>query len=332
MRATAIAAAAAVLLAAGCGTVRDTGSTALGRAGTSPAARMMAAAAGPATITAAQAARLARSLLARVNLPPGARVRPGPPPVALHQPASTESGEPSASLHRLWTAAEPMVAVQAFWHGHAPAGMTWNGSGQSNNGSLISSAFTGYRLGRLPAGVYSATLGMSVAPAGLRASVIRADVQVIWYPPRSAAEQVPGSVHVATVTASTTSPARTVTRTVTSAAQVRRLAALLNGTHAAPRGSVISCPLQWVSYRIAFAASAHAAPSLVATETSCPDLQVTAGGRPQPSLVVPAGLQALVISLTHVPMSPRGTVTPPAGHLPAQPGKAPAVSRKRLPG
>jgi hypothetical protein len=295
------AAAAAVLLAAGCGTVSHQGATggSGGRARTL-AAQHLATGQGPATITRRRAEALARLMLARAPLPPGARVRPGSPPAGLGQPPSAQAGSPSAELHELWTVGEPMSAVSAFWGRNAPAAMMWNGSGQSSLHGTITQEFVGYQLSRLPAGVDAATLAMAVAPAGPDASVIRADAQVIWYPPRSAAEYIPSSVHAVTITASGLGPGqRSVTRTFTARSVVTRLAAMINGAYAQPLGSVFSCPLEEVTYRLAFATAPGAAPSLVMTDTGCPALQVTAGGHAQPPLEIPAALQPLLASLTH---------------------------------
>jgi hypothetical protein len=256
---------------------------------------------GPQTISSGQAGELARSLLARAPLPRGAKSFAGQAPAALDRAAGLEPGRPSIELRKLWTAAGPIGAVYRFWQGHAPSGMVWNGSGQSSDRGVVTQEFTGYGLKRLPAGVEAATLSMSVAPAGQDASVIRADVQVIWYPPRSAAEYIPSGTRAVTITASTLgSRPHSVTKTITARSAVQRLAAMLNGAYAAPRGTAVACPLELVSYRLAFAKSAGAAPFLVATDTTCPGVTITVDGHQQPELETPAGLQKLAGSLTNV--------------------------------
>jgi hypothetical protein len=263
------------------------------------------AAAGPATITRPQAEALGRTLLARAVLPAGATASHGRPPAALAQPPSTGMGRPAADLHRLWTVAEPMGSLYRFWSGRVPAGMAWNGSGQSSDHGTITEEWVGYAPKRLPAGVNTASLTMSVAPAGAGRSVIRADVQVIWYPPRSAAEYIPPGTRAVTITATTAGPRpRTVTKTITSPSAVRRLAAMLNDVYAMPRGEVFSCPAELATYRLAFAKSAGTAPFLVATDTICPGVQITAGGHGQPELQTPPGLQKLVDTLTHITLPP----------------------------
>jgi hypothetical protein len=218
-----------------------------------------------------------------------------------------------------------MSSVYRFWSGRAPAGMAWNGSGQGSDHGTVTQESVSYTPRRLPAGVYAASLTMTVAPAGPRSSVIRADTQVVWYPPRSAAEYVPPGTRAVTITASVLNPSpHSVTKTVTTRSVIRRLAAMFNGAHAMPRGMVFSCPLEVVSYRLAFARAVGAAPFLVATDTSCPGVAITAGGRGQPELVAPVGLQKVVQSVTHVaPFSGSAPGTPV--HAPGTPVHAPVA-------
>jgi hypothetical protein len=318
---TAVAAVAVVLLGAGCAAGHGSG-----RQVSTLAASRRPASLGPQTISSRQAGGLARSLLARALLPRGAKVRQGRAPAALNQPAGIEGGRPSIELHRLWTVAEPASAVYRFWQGHAPQGMTWTGSGQSSDRGGVIQESTSYGFKRrLPAGVDAEMLNMSVVPASQHTSVIRADVQVIWYPPRSAAEYIPPGTRAVTITASATalqtgSRPHSVTKAITARSVVRRLATMLNGVYAAPRGAVYSCPLEAVTYRLAFAKSAGAAPFLVATDTNCTGVGITVGGHQQPELEAPASLQKLVESLTGIgsgslPMpsgTPRHMTTVPA--------------------
>jgi hypothetical protein len=250
-----------------------------------------------------------------------------------------------------------MTTVYAFLKQHVPAGMALSSTGQlgqaagvpeqtkipagrppklqprkpplgvqpGNVGTVIMELVS-YQLSRLPAGVSAATLSMAVAPAGKDVSEVRADVQVIWYPPRSAAEYVPPGMHAVTITASFVNPKPgSTTRTFTSPATVGRLAALLNGAHASDLG-VVPCPMTWVTYRLAFAASLHAAPYLVATDPGCPGIQIRVAGRAQPTLQVLPGLDTTLAGLMHIrpaPGSGTGVMTPPTGPPPAACGLPP---------
>lgn len=328
------AAAAAVLLATGCAAAgaAGLGDPGLGYPGLAGAGQtgtlaVSGAPAGPATVTRQQAMTLARTLLGRAPLPRGARPMHGRPPAAVAQPGSTELGQPTARLHRLWTIAGPVSPVYKFWSGRVPTAMMWTGNGQGSDHGTITEESVSYAPRRLPAGVYAASLTMTAAPAGTAqavsapagtaqagtaqaGTVIRADVQVIWYPPRSAAEYVPPGTGAVTITASALNPhPQGVTRTITSGPVIRRLAAMLNGAHAMPSGMFFSCPMQLATYRLAFAKKAGATPFLTATDTSCPGVQVTAGGRAQPGLRTPAGLPKLMQSLTHGAVLP----SPPLG-------------------
>jgi hypothetical protein len=287
---------AAVLFATGCGTAshRDAAG------GSGSQVRTLAADQGPVTLTRQQGDALARTLLAEAPLPPGAQVFTGKPPAALGQPPMGGLGDPSAELHALWTVSEPMSAVDAFWGRSEPAGMTSNGSGQNTSYGAVTQEFVGYQLDRMPTGVNVATLSMTVTPAGPDASAIRADVQVIWYPPRSAAEYIPASLSAVTITTSTLDGQGGGTQTFTAPAVVQRLEAMLNGAYAVPLGSVFPCPLEQVSYRLDFATAPGAAPSVVVTDTGCPGLGITVAGHAEPSLEIPAALQPFLAGLTHV--------------------------------
>jgi len=308
------AAVAAMLLAAGCGTVQaGSGQGGSGRAGSGPgrSGTVPAATIGAQVVTRQQAARLAQALLSRIRLPASARHLSGHPPQAIATPFETEGGTPMVSASALWTVPEPAAKVLGFAGTHAPAGTESNGSGQSGTPGHFTEEFVSYALSRLPSGVSSATLAISVVPAGPDASDVRGEAQVIWYPPRSAAEQVTTAMHAVTVSVTILNPKpRTTTRTFTSAAVVRRLAAMLNGARATPEG-LMGCPLLDRTYRLAFAASPGAAPYLVATDTGCEGLQITAGGRSQPTLQLPAGLTAYLAGLLHVTAAPRTGVMHP---------------------
>jgi hypothetical protein len=346
MRRTARAAAAAVaavVLAAGCGTVRYQAAAGPARSaaghGHSHGRTTATATPGTPDFTKAQAERLARELLSRAPLPGGAQRRTGPPVQALARPPSMAAASPSVTLHELWTVGALMSAVNTFLTGHVPAGMASDGSGQTGfavgvpqrasppakprggpptgTAGSVTEEFVSYRLNSLPAGVSGATLTMSVAPTGPQTSELRADVQVTWYPPRSAAEYIPAGMHAVTITATLLSsrPA-VITRTFSSPAVVRRLAALINGAHASSLG-LVPCPMSQVSYRLAFAASPGTTPYLVADETGCLVLQMTVLNRAQPALQAPAALSTVLAALMHVRTVPgTGVLPPPCGKPP----------------
>lgn len=308
----AVPVALAALLAAGCGTVRQP-PAAPGRGVGAGDKSRPAAASGPATITRADAERLARTLLARAVVPRGAHVLAGRAPAAVSRPPGWASGSPSFGLHRIWTVSAPASAVYSLVSRHVPTGMRWAGNGQGSTAMGVTQQFVTYSPGRPPAGVGQATLSMTVAPAGTM-TLLRADVQVIWYPPRSPAEYIPAGIHAVTITASYSGPAgpRTVSRTFTSAALAGRLAAMLNGAHASA-GGYANCPAELVSYKLAFAPSPGAVPYLVATVGSCAIVPVTVAGHQQPALQEPGALGPALSRLMGRPAGlPRSARIPPA--------------------
>jgi hypothetical protein len=303
MRRTTRAAAAAtvvLLAAAGCGTVRY-GGTPAGRTGRHAATTAMA------QTPRAQADALAQTLLGRVRLPAGATRMTGSGPTVLNQLPGTSAGSPlSADLHSLWKAGQPAGAVYAFLREHVPSGMELNATEQTATWDSVTYDFPGPGGGRLPAALSQASLMVTVTSAGAGASAVRADAQVYWYPPRSAAERIPAAMRAVTITATVLNPRlHTVSRTFTSPAIVGRLATMLNDAHAVIPGK-FGCPLEDVSYKIAFAASAGATPYLTAVYGGCMIVQMTVLNRMQPDILAPASLTATLAGLVHVQATPGG--------------------------
>lgn len=128
------------------------------------------------------------------------------------------------TVQALYRAADSMGSVDWFLLGHVPAGMQPRWPGNVGNGT------DRYVLdvpAHLPRGIAHANLEVVIIPRG-NSSLIRAEVQVIWYPPRSAAEYIhPGRYRSVTVTvpaASGGSRGGTVTRAFTSQAVITQLA------------------------------------------------------------------------------------------------------------
>ncbi|HEY3733696.1 MAG TPA: hypothetical protein VGL63_07250 [Streptosporangiaceae bacterium] len=297
---------AAALLVSACGTVHYQPGHGSGQSATAPADTT-----GAHAVTRQQAQQLARGLLARTRLPAAAHRLAGHPPQALSAPFDTAAGMPTTGTSALWNVPESADQVLSYVRAHPPAGMRSSGSGQSGTASQIVVQFVSYDLSRPPAGVSSASLSISVVPAGSALSVVRADVQVIWYPPRSAVELIPAGMHAITVSLSVLNPKPgTTTKTFTSAAIIGRLAAMLNTANAAPAGAR-GCPLLDRTFRLAFATSPGAAPYLVATAAGCGTVQIMAGGRPQPALVQPPSLLTELSALMHVTSAPHTSVMHP---------------------
>jgi hypothetical protein len=263
------------------------------------AVRSAPATPGPPAGTRAEAAALARLLLSRLILPPGARRLPqAPVPPSLS--GSAYAGAvvtPSLDQYRLYALARPTAAAAAFLAAHVPAGLTEGGTGQSGNPGGVTEMDVTYLDQHVPGGIAGAQVVLSVVPAGSGRSLLRADAQIIWYPPRTAAEYIPPArYHVLsiTVTISGRKP-HTVHKTVTSQAFIARLAELLDRLPAEPLGTV-ACPAIWAEYQVAFSVSRHSRPVVVISfnQADCVGTGITVDGRTQPALEDHGQVPALV--------------------------------------
>jgi hypothetical protein len=278
----------------------------VGQPHASPSARQSAAGTpGPAAGSRAEAAAQARLMLSRLRLPPGARILPlVPRPPSLADPATSPGGgATSLDQYRLFALGQSMDASAAFFAARAPAGMAYSGTGQGSSAGAVSFKEVGYLARPVPAGIYEAQLVLTVVPAGSGRSRLRADAQVIWYPPRTAAEYIdPARYHVLTVTV-TVSGVRphTVHAVVTSQALITQLAASLDRSQAEP-DVAIACPADFADYQLAFSVSRHSHPVVVvrSNQSGCGGSQVTVDGRQQPSLTDGGAVAALVDQVVSV--------------------------------
>ena len=264
-----------------------------------PATRSAATIPGPPAGNRAEAAALARLMLSRLRLPPGARrLPPDPLPPSLSQPA-TEIAGGTASLgqHQLFALAQPMDAAAAYLAAHVPAGLAPGGTGEGSGPSGVTMREVSDMVRSLPAGIAGAQLVLTVVPATSGGSLLRADAQVIWYPPRSAAEHIdPARYHVLSITVSVYGRRpHTVRKVVTSQMFIARIAEALDRMQAEPPGAV-ACPADFEDYQLSFSVSAHSRPVVVvsANESGCGGAQVTIDGRAQPALADNGTVAALV--------------------------------------
>ena len=172
-----------------------------------------------------------------------------------------------------------------FLVGHVPAGMRPRWAGDPGNGT------DRYLLdvpAHLPRGVAQANLALVIIPRG-RGSLVRAEVQVVWYPPRSAAEYVfPGRYRAVTVTVPAASGGGTVTRAFTSRAVITELAWLLNRLPGMlPTG--FNCPamsgrIPPAPYRVVFTPRSRRWPAISAAPVGCWAGGILVGKHRQPAL------------------------------------------------
>ena len=253
--------------------------------GTAPAP---AGNAGPPAGSRAAALALAGRMLSQVILPAGARAgQPRVLPQPLRGwPAGGAAGPDTADVHRFFSLRQQLPAAAAFLVTHPPRGMKIIGRGETGGPAWMAARTVDYSLRTLPRGIYQAGLTMAVASAADGGSWLRADAQVTWYPPSTAAERIdPAAFRQMTVSARLLSPRpRTVTRVFTSPAVVARLARILNSLPAAPQLRM-SCPAAIVTYQVAFATAAGRPPAVVAAAAGCLTDTITSGGKPQPPLL-----------------------------------------------
>ncbi len=275
---------AVATLLTGCGTPGQGHGGSGPGGGVAPLARTRTS--GPESGSRAEALALARQLLSRLALPPGARPARMPVvPRLLRQPASSIAAIGLVDVHRLFSLPQRPSAVQHFLLTHVPASMR-----RYELGGDISPAGTqlrdvGYEPRSVPGGIFRAQLVAAVVPGPGATSLLRADAEVVWFPRRTAAEHIdPASFRRVIVSARVLNPRpHTVTRVITSPAVIARLAGLLNGLPAAP-GLSMSCPAMLTTYRVKFSAGAGREPETTATAAGCLTDQITVNGKAQPAL------------------------------------------------
>jgi hypothetical protein len=254
---------------------------------------------GPPAGNRAEAAALARLMLSRLLLPPAARrLPPDPLPPSLSQPAAQyASGTASLDQHQLFALAQPMDTAAAYLAAHVPAGLAPGGTGEGSGPDGVTMREVSDMVRSLPAGIAGAQLVLTVVPATSGGSLLRADAQVIWYPPRSAAEYIdPARYHVLSITVFVYGRRpHTVRKVVTSQAFIARLARALDRMQAEPPGAV-ACPADFEDDQLSFSVSAHSRPVVVvsANESGCGGAQVTVDGQAQPALADDGTVAALV--------------------------------------
>jgi hypothetical protein len=267
--------------------------------------RLAAGIPGPPAGSRAGAAALAQLMLSRLRLPSGARSLPSAPlPPALTEPAAWYTGgATSLDRYRLFALAQPVDASAAWLAERAPAGMGSGGTGQVSGpgGELLMEV--SYLDRPVPAGVFGAQLVLTVVAGGSGGSLLRADAQVTWNPPRTAAEYIdPARYHVLSITVAVDGARpHTVHAVVTSQAFITRVARSLDRAQAEP-DVALPCPADFANYQLAFSVSRHSRPVVVvqSTQNGCGGSQITVDGHSQPSLADDGAVAALADQVVSV--------------------------------
>jgi hypothetical protein len=187
-----------------------------------------------------------------------------------------------------------MSRLGRYLQAHPPAGMTVSSSGWFSYRGKITTRTVTFSPRHRPAGIYSAMLVTTFKPAKGGASLLRADAQVAWFPPRGSAVRIHAADYKSvTVTRSRENGRDKRSRTVSGTRQVRKLVALYNRLHGAP-DVVTSCPEDGpsaIEYRLTFH-PARGARRIVLSPSNCFLAGVTIGGHPEPSLYPAAAVIA----------------------------------------
>lgn len=272
--------------------IAATGLTLIAACGSQPAPRLATTAysarhGGPPRGSRAASRALARKMLGQLRRPPGSRVvRPHPVPRYLRRPAQGIAATRYVDVKRFYTAPRNIRASYAYLRKHTPAGYRLTLSGSLRQGTRTVLEFVGYAPKSVPRGVDEGSLIVGVVPGRHGGSVLRADGEVTWFPPRSAAEHLrPAAYRAVTITRTPAGGGHQTVRTFRSRTAIARLARILNSLPASDGGSV-SCPPPARTFRLVFRPLAGH-PRFVATSFYCGTDPVTVGGRRQPDLADP---------------------------------------------
>jgi hypothetical protein len=209
-------------------------------------------------------------------------------------------------VHELFELPEPLGAAEAYLSGHVPTGMSLSETGQGSGPDGVS-ADVSYSARSVPVGVNAAQLVLTIAPDASGGTLVRVDAQVIWYPPRTAAEYIdPARYKVLTVAVTIFNPRlHTISKVVTSQAAIARLADALNRSPVDPI-TFAMCPMIFATYRLGFAVAPHRRPVVIVTATKNPCLgaDISVNGRKQPPLQAAATVVAIADQLLGVTPRP----------------------------
>ncbi|MGI9005430.1 MAG: hypothetical protein ACR2FU_04385 [Streptosporangiaceae bacterium] len=297
--------AATGLLAVACGTAPE--QPRVTPAPSISAARPVAAGPAPGSLTLAEA--VAGRLVASMVFPPGAHaILTRSVPGQLRRPAEVPGSGHLVQRHEIRAVGRPASWVLAFLRRHRPAGLSEPGGGSSG---LIARPVHFLMWSHRPQpGLYQAGLVVSVLAVGPGRSVVRADAQVIWYPPRSRAEYIrTGRFSAARLSGTLFNPRRRVVRRIiTSRAVIARLAGTLNVLPADP-GLQYGCPAMLAEYQVTFVPREAGQQKIVAVPDGCNSVGLTVGGRAEPGLTGGGATIALMSRLLGI-----GTAQPAARH------------------
>jgi len=272
--------------------------------GVTPAPATTAAKVTPGPPAGSRSAALAAAgkLLREVVLPHGTRRLPQYPAPAGLGSAGVSWGMPhtSADEYRLYSVPAASPAAQSFILAHLPPRTA--GSGSGTVGSRSGAELIVYTSpDSLPAGIDGMQLVYTIVAGPGGSSLVRVDVQVIWYPPRSPAEYLVAS-RFRSVRITALPSAATVTST--SPGVIGQVVHLVDTAEAAAH-QPFGCPLITQFYSIVLTPAVAGQPEVDLDPTGCGTVTVRVGGRAQPVLE-DNGMERLAFQLLHLKLMPAG--------------------------
>ena len=237
----------------------------------------------------------ATAILASFAVPTGARKLSAAPSVGngvLKAPAQTLGTPDLVDKAEWWIASGAPQGVLAWEARHLSHRFSSGGAGTGYGRSIATTWFQVFSLPGIPGVLDSRELVVLVVQDGGK-TAIRVDAQVAWLPARPASEKVPAAAKAVTISADpglnqgARKPQKPVT--ITDPAKVRALTALINGLALFPPG-VPDCPADFGGNLVLTFRAGPRAPALaVATVdlSGCDGVDLTIGGKPQPTLAGP---------------------------------------------
>jgi hypothetical protein len=227
-------------------------------------------------------------------VPTGARRLSAAPSVGkgvLKAPAQT--GTPDlVDKAEWWIASGAPQGVLAWEAGHLSHRFSSTGGGTTYGRNIATTWSQVFSLPGIPGVLDSRELVVLVVQDGDK-TAIRVDAQVAWQPARPASEKVPAAAKAVTISIDPglnqggRKPQKPVT--ITDPAKVRALTALINGLTLFPPGAP-DCPADFGGNLVLTFRAAPRTPALaVATVdlSGCDGVDLTIGGKPQPTLAGP---------------------------------------------
>src|SRR5712691_9907777 len=247
--------------------------------------------------------KLARRLIKEAELPPGA-ARLTKLPRALRDLGDGVISYHKVDIYKVFWEQRSFNRAVKFVSSHHPDGWTSEGVGSScrvvHGKKVYYYKQVTFTPRRLPAADDLIEMQISVVPRHGH-SLIRVDLAVIWYPRRSAAEQLIAS-HFRSVTATVwrqNQKPHHVTRTFRQRAIIDRLTKVINSTEASPGSPFISCPLIDTEYALTFHGRGHQEKVRI-DANGCYSLTIKVGGHWQPALVDNGQIEGIIRHLLHL--------------------------------